>query len=45
MAHIVKVPSDKLRIFSYKGIEYDDADIIYLQNNQYIYVSLDGNKI
>lgn len=42
IAHISKVPSDKIRIYNHKGIEIDDADIIYLVNNQTLYVSVDG---
>ena len=45
LAHISKVPSDKLRIFNHKGIEIDDADISYLNNNQLLYVSIDGTDI
>lgn len=33
---------DKLKIYDYKEIELDDADINYLQNNQTLYVSFDG---
>lgn len=40
-----KVPSDKVKIYDYKEIEIDDADIAYLANNQTLYVSLDGNLI
>jgi len=42
IANISKVPSDKIRIYNHKGIEIDDADIIYLVNNQTLYVSVDG---
>ena len=38
-----KIPSDKIKIYDYKEIEIDDADIAYLSNNQTLYVSLDGN--
>lgn len=37
-----KIPSDKIKIYDYKEIEIDDADIAYLSNNQTLYVSLDG---
>jgi hypothetical protein len=37
---------DKMKIYNYKGLEIDDADIEYLKDNQYLYVSFDGiNKI
>lgn len=42
VANISKVPIDRLRIFNYKGIEIDDADIPYLNDNQTLYVSVDG---
>jgi serine/threonine protein kinase len=34
---------DKLRIFNYKGIEIDEADIDYLSNGQLLFISLDGS--
>ncbi len=37
-----KIPCDKIKIYDYKEIEIDDADIAYLSNNQTLYVSLDG---
>lgn len=40
-----KIPSDKIKIYDYKEIEIDDADIAYLSNNQSLYVSLDGTII
>jgi len=40
-----KVHSDRIKIYDYKEIEIDDADIAYLNNNQTLYVSLDGNLI
>ena len=40
----VNIQTEKLRIFNYKGIEIDDADIDYLSNGQYIYISLDGSS-
>ena len=33
---------DKIKIYDYKEIELDDADILYLHNNQTLYVSFDG---
>lgn len=39
-----KIPSDRIKIYDYKEIEIDDADIAYLSNNQTLYVSLDGIK-
>lgn len=33
---------DKIKVFNYKGIEIDEADIDYLNNGQFLYVSLDG---
>ena len=34
--------SDKIRIFNYKALEIDDSDIPHLEDNQVLYVSLDG---
>ena len=42
MGHIQKCPLDKIRIFTNKGMEVDDADISYLTSDQILYVSLDG---
>lgn len=33
---------DKVKIYNYKGIEIDDADIEYLKSNQILYVSLNS---
>lgn len=33
---------EKMKIFNYKGIEIDDADIEYLKHLQTLYISLDG---
>ena len=33
-----------MKIYDYKEIELDDADIEYLHDNQTIYVSFDGKK-
>lgn len=41
--NVYTTPS-KLKIFNYKGIEIDDADIDYLTENQLLYISLDGNN-
>ncbi len=38
----LKISLDKIKIYDYKEIEIDDADIPYLINNQTLYVSLDG---
>lgn len=38
-----KYSSEKIKIYDYKEIELDDADINYLHNNQTLYVSFDGN--
>lgn len=35
---------DKVKIYNYKGIEIDEADIDYLTDGQYFYVSLDGSS-
>lgn len=40
--YLNKSYSDKIKIYNYKAVEIDDADIGYLQNNQVLYVSLDG---
>jgi hypothetical protein len=37
-----KCSYDKIKIYDYKEIELDDADIAYLHNNQTLYVSFDG---
>ena len=37
-----KFSYDKIKIYDYKEMELDDADIEYLQDNQTIYVSFDG---
>ena len=42
LGHIQKCPLDKIRIFTNKGMEIDDADISYLTSDQILYVSLDG---
>ena len=42
MGHIQKCPLDKIRIFTKKGMEIDDADISYLTPDQILFVSLDG---
>lgn len=34
---------EKVKIYSQKGIEVDDADIEYLSDNQTVYLSLDGS--
>ena len=39
-----KVSSDKIKIYDYKEMELDDADIEYLGDNQTIYVSFDGKN-
>ncbi len=33
-----------MKIYNYKGIELDDADIEYLQHRQTVYLSLDGSN-
>jgi hypothetical protein len=33
---------DRMIIYNYKGLEIDDVDMPYLNNNQVLYVSLDG---
>lgn len=38
-----KYTSDKIKIYDYKEIELDDADINYLHDKQTLYVSFDGN--
>jgi len=40
-----KFTYDKIKIYDYKEMELDDADIEYLQDNQTIYVSFDGNNL
>jgi len=40
-----KWPFDKIKIYDYKEIELDDADINYLHDNQTLYVSFDGKNI
>jgi hypothetical protein len=35
---------DRIIIYNYKGLEIDDVDLPYLNNDQILYVSLDGNK-
>lgn len=39
-----KCSPEKIKIYDYKEIELDDADINYLQDNQTLYVSFDGIK-
>lgn len=39
----VKVDSDRMILYNYKGLELDDSDVEYLKNKQIIYVSLDGS--
>jgi hypothetical protein len=34
--------TDKIKIYDYKQIELDDADIQYLNDNQTLYISFDG---
>lgn len=34
--------TEKTIIYSYNGLELDDADINYLENNQVLYLSVDG---
>ena len=36
---------DRMIIYNYKGLEIDDVDMPYLNNDQVLYVSLDGKKI
>jgi hypothetical protein len=36
---------DRMIIYNYKGLEIDDVDMPYLNNNQVLYVSLDGKII
>ena len=38
-----KYSADRIKIYDYKEIELDDADINYLKDKQTIYVSFDGN--
>jgi len=38
----IKVNIEKMRIFNYKGIEIDNADIEYLKDNQILYLSLNS---
>ena len=38
----MKISLDKIKIYDYKEIEIDDADITYLHNNQTLYVSFEG---
>jgi len=33
---------EKMKIYNYKAIELDDADIEYLRHNQTLYLSIDG---
>ena len=40
-----KFSYDKIKIYDYKEMELDDADIEYLNDSQTIYVSFDGNNI
>lgn len=42
----IKTPSnsDKIRVFNYKGIEIDNADIDYLYEDQFLFISLDGSS-
>ena len=35
---------EKIKIFNHKGMEIDDVDVSDLQNNQILYLSLDGSK-
>ncbi len=36
---------DRIIIYNYKGLEIDDVDLPYLNNDQTLYVSLDGKII
>lgn len=38
----MKLSYEKIKIYDYKEIEIDDADIPFLNNKQTLYVSLDG---
>ena len=38
----MKSSYEKIKVYDYKEIEIDDADIPYLTNKQTLYVSLDG---
>lgn len=35
---------EKMKIYNYKGIEIDEADIDYFQKNQLLYISSDGSS-
>jgi len=35
---------DRIKIYNYKGLEIDDADIEYLKDDQILYLSLDGSS-
>ena len=34
--------SEKSKLYNYKGFEIDDNDIQYINNNESLYLSLDG---
>jgi len=38
------IPHDKILIYNNKAILYDDADIEYINDNQILYVALDGKS-
>lgn len=40
----LSINSEKLKIFNYKGIEIDEADIDYLLDGQVLFISLDGSS-
>jgi hypothetical protein len=40
----IQLSYEKIKIYDYKEIEIDDSDIIYLNDKQTLYVSLDGKK-
>ena len=37
--------TEKMKIYNYKGIEIDDADIEYLKNGQMLYLALNSKLI
>jgi len=38
----IQSPTDKIKIYNYKGLEIDDADIEYLKDKQILYLALSG---
>jgi len=40
----MKINTEKMKIYNYKGIEIDNADIPYLKDKQMLYLALNSNS-